>query len=161
MFSTQSWELENICKSRKDFGGVFFNNELNKISLKKNKFYIINENSISSCMRKNGHWRMVYIKKDFCYFFDSYGDAPNNRNEMRLIDKIKKDFNIPIIRNEINYQSFNTSYCGIICIFVAFNIAFLNSISSIEKFFERDLEKFSDNLNFLEIGNSDKFKVNY
>lgn len=57
------------------------------------------------------HWVCYYKKKDYAYYFDSFG---NLRPPLELISYLGSNTNI--LYNYKNYQNYNTVICGHLCI---------------------------------------------
>ena len=69
-----------------------------------------------------GHWVCLFRNKDGIHFFDSYGDKPDNEEDLNgqepLLTELFKDSGLPIYYNTKRYQKRrqNIATCGRHCI---------------------------------------------
>lgn len=85
---------------------ILMNNELND-NIKEKNIIINLQNS-----NKNGsHWCCIFDKK---YYFDSFGINPTKEVENYLDDNYKY--------NSLQVQPFETNICGILCLYVLYEL---------------------------------------
>lgn len=88
------------------------------------------------------HWCLLIIRKNYCEFFDSFGNSPVVYDVLKsFIPQCKK-----IIYNGDRYQSFLSKTCGHHCIFFAIHRAKGLSMKQIKKMYKKSNYQYNDSM---------------
>ena len=108
---------------------ILMNDELDENL--ENKCIIVN---IQNSDKNGNHWCCIYNKK---YYFDSFGINPTKEVE-RFLDE-------NYVYNSLQVQPFNTNICGVLCLYVLYNLF----KTSFNKDFEDIILEIYENLEIL------------
>lgn len=106
-----------------------------KIQNNQDSIIIVNEDTSD---KPGSHWHAIWItSKKKCYFFDSYGERPNNKYIMSFM----KSNSTKQYWNNRQLQSFYSYCCGEYCCMFAYTFAKTNNSGDFFNQFNSNLHK--------------------
>jgi hypothetical protein len=123
--------------TKKSFLGVFARDELPSNIIKYPASLILNNEKKN---QPGEHWIALFITKNNCYFFDSFGNRPQY---YRLYSYLKK-FSKKIIYNNQVIQDYDSHYCGHYCLYFLFLKSRGFGLDHIKRLFSKTDKNFND-----------------
>lgn len=131
-------QINRYLKKNVVFRGCFASNNIPRFKTFPFSL-IINTNTTDQ--RVDGHWVSLYISKNYCLFFDSFGVPVLEKNILNYVSKYHKK----VIYSNVCIQAIESVHCGLFC------ISFIKNVRN-----KKTFNDFVNKFNFVNLILNDK-----